>query len=451
MGLRDILVIAIIGSGALAALVRPWIGGLTWNWISFMNPHRMTWAVRDWPVAQAVAITTLIGLLLTREKRMPPLRAEMVLMAGLAVYFCVTTAFAWNPGASLVELEKVLKIYLFIFVTVMLFYQPARIRWLLYVTVGSIGFFGVKGGLFTILTAGHYRVWGPAGSFIADNTSLGLALGMILPMAFYGARGEPNRWFRLALYGIFFLSIPAIMFTYSRGAFLGLLAVLFVVLWRYSKAWLLVAILAGAGLFYFSQQLFPEQWLARQETTVNYQEDYSAMQRIQAWGVAINVALDRPLLGAGFDLPGANPQRWLDHAMFLGPWNNKPRAAHSIWFQILGHHGFVALFMFVGLLGATWWRLGRTARLARAPDVLWIGHYARGMQLALVPYAVSGTFLSLAYFDLFYTCVAFSVILDRVLNESLAATEVDSAEERADAEVKPAMAEAHSAWYARPE
>jgi hypothetical protein len=37
------------------------------------------------------------------------------------------------------------------------------------VTTLSLALLGAKGGVFTLMTAGSYRVWGPPGSFIEDN------------------------------------------------------------------------------------------------------------------------------------------------------------------------------------------------------------------------------------------------------------------------------------------
>lgn len=419
MGARDLLLLAILGAGTLIAIARPWIGVLTWTWVSFMNPHRLTWELRDIPAAQGVAVMTLLGLLLTKDRRPPPMRWETILLAVLAAYFALTTALAWNPAGSLPQLEKVLKIYLFIFVTLMLIYGWTKVRLLMLVTVASLGFFGVKGGLFAIGTAGNYRVWGPPGSFIGDNTALGLALCMLLPIALFAARAEPNAWLRRALLAVFWLSILAALFTYSRGALLGLIAALVAVGWRYKVYGLALAAVAAVVVL-IMPDLLPEQWVARQETTLNYQEDRSAMQRIQAWGVAVNVALDRPLLGAGFDIAGAPASQWLGYANFMGDWHNEPRAAHSIFFQILGQHGFVALGLFLSLIVVTFLRLGRLAKRCREGATRWIGLYARGMQLSLIPYCVAGAFLDLAYFDLFYTVVAFSVILDREYRDVLA-------------------------------
>jgi len=53
------------------------------------------------------------------------------------------------------------------------------------VIVLSIGFFVLKGGLFTVLGGGTNWVFGPAGSFIHDNNELGLALVTVIPLMRY--------------------------------------------------------------------------------------------------------------------------------------------------------------------------------------------------------------------------------------------------------------------------
>ncbi|HET8701861.1 MAG TPA: putative O-glycosylation ligase, exosortase A system-associated, partial [Nitrococcus sp.] len=342
MGLRDILVLISVGIAIPIGLFRPWLGVLAWTWIGLMNPHRLTWTIRNWPVAEGVAITTLLGLLLTQDRRRIPLSFETVLLGLLTAYFTMTTVVAWYPEYAWPMWERVMKIYLFTFVTTMLIFSRDRVRLLILVVVFSLGFYGVKGGIFSILTAGQYRVWGPPGTFIGDNTSLGLALCMNLPLALIAARQETKKWLRRALYAVFWLSIPAILFTYSRGAFLGLLAVLIPIFWRY-KGRVLVLLVLGGVVFYTAENLLPSQWVQRQETTLNYTQDHSAMQRIQAWGVATNIALHRPLFGAGFNFTsGISNSRWLSYANFIDEWAHEARAAHSIYFQVLGEHGIVA-------------------------------------------------------------------------------------------------------------
>ncbi len=418
MGLRDLLVIGLVGVVMFATLRRAWIGVLGWAWIGMMNPHKLAWGAQQLPVAQGIAGFTLLSLLITRERRPIAWTFETRVMVLIAMCFVATTIFAWYPQVAVVKLEQVAKILLFAFVTTMLIYGRFRIHMLLLVIALSIGFYGVKGGLFAIATAGEYRVWGPGNSFIGDNNAIGLALNMVLPLALLVAREESRRWLRWALYAVFWLSVPAVVFTYSRGALLGLICVMVPLFWRYKGralalgAMLLLVLSLGQGML--PDQLVPQKWIERQETTLNYREDWSAMQRIQAWGVAWNIAVDRPLLGAGFDFEYADDTaRWLSYANFLGEWENRTRAAHSIYFQILGSHGFLGFGLFMLLLVGTFWRLHRLSALEQNPEAAWIGRYARAMQISLIPYMISGAFLNLAYFDLFWTYLAISAVLHR--------------------------------------
>lgn len=428
MGLRDILVLIPVVLAVPIGFFRPWLGALAWTWIGLMNPHRLTWAIRDWPVAEGVAISTLLGLILTQDRRRIPLTFETVLLGLLTVYFTITTITAWYPDPAWSGWDRAMKIYLFTFVTTMLIFRRDRIRVFMLVVVFSLGFYGIKGGFFSIITGGQYRVWGPPGTFIGDNTALGLVLCMNLPLALVAARQErDNKWLRRALYAVFWLSIPAILFTYSRGAFLGLLAVLVPIGWRY-KGRILVLLMVTGLMVYVAENIVPNKWVERQESTLNYQQDHSAMQRIQAWGVATNIALHRPLFGAGFNfVSGVSNSEWLSYANFVGKFYDSKRAAHSIYFEVLGEHGIVALGLFCTLLFGTFLRLRRLAkRAAYTEETAWISGYARAAHLALIPYIIAGSFLSLAYFDLFYYIIALSAILHREYAEVTAAAAVKS-------------------------
>ncbi|MCX7901668.1 MAG: DUF5935 domain-containing protein, partial [Burkholderiaceae bacterium] len=73
-------------------------------------------------------------------------------------------------------LERVLKIQLFTFVALLVLYKREHAIWLIATVTLSVGFYGVKGGLFTLATGGGYLIWGPRESFIADNNALALAV-----------------------------------------------------------------------------------------------------------------------------------------------------------------------------------------------------------------------------------------------------------------------------------
>ena len=85
--------------------------------------------------------------------------------------------------------------------------------------------------------------------------------------------------------------------------------------------------------------------------------------------------------------------------------------AHSIYFQMLGEHGFVGLGLFLALGVVTWFSAARLARQTRDDPEFgsWMPLLMRMVQVSLVGYGVGGAFLSLAYLDLPYYIVGFVV------------------------------------------
>jgi len=443
LDLRDLALLAILAGSVPLVLVRPWIGVLLWYWIGLMNPHRLTWSfMYDFPVAMLVGAVTLVALVLAqlmgRERQLPPYSGETVLILLIAVWFTLTTANAWMPEQAWGYWEQFMKILLFTLVTSMLVYGRKRTEWLMIVFGVSLAFYGAKGGIFTLLTGGQYHVVGPADSFIGGNTNLGLALVMTMPLILVLAQKArtgglaclPDRpWVRLAGwggYGAFWLTGLATVFTYSRGALLGLAAIGPFVFqrMRYKPVLIALAIIGISSL----AVLVPEKLVDRAETIQSYQQDYSAMQRIQAWGVSWNIARDH-VLGGGFQLVNVSDSVWLGYANFMGEWVNHARAAHSIYFQVLGHHGFVGLALYLALLGGTMLALFRLVRRARLrEDTAWISGYAWALLVGMIGFAVCGAFLSMAYFTLFYAFLAGSMVLQREYASAVrqSATERDS-------------------------
>ena len=139
-------------------------------------------------------------------------------------------------------------------------------------------------------------------------------------------------------------------------------------------------------------------------TIATYEEDASSMGRINAWWVAWKIAL-RYISGVGF-----NPATSDLFARFA-PVPTDVHAAHSIYFQILGNHGFIGLALFGGIWIATWRSAGwlRTQKNL-LPEAKWTADLGAMCQVALAGYAVGGAFLSLAYFDLPYNIMALVVL-----------------------------------------
>lgn len=417
--MRDILVISIVLSGSLYALRQPWAGVMLWTWLSLMNPHALAYGFsRTFPVAATVAIATFIGLLITKERRNPIATPAAFCLLLFMVWICITYVFSYNVVGSTEMLKKVLKIDLMILVSLALLSTRKHIDIFVWVVVLSLGIYGVKGGIFTLKTGGNYTVWGPGG-FIEGNNELALALILVIPLMRYLQLQATNKWMRLGMLAAMILTATAAFGSNSRGALLGV-AAMGLYLWFKSPKKIVsgvAIVLVGVSLVAF----MPDQWHDRMNTISTYEEDSSAMGRINAWRTAFNVATNR-FTGAGFDM--YTP----DIFAIYSPNPADLHAAHSIYFQVLGEHGFIGLLLFLSM----WWYVWKTGNWlirngGQVPETLWCKHLGAMCQVSLVGYAVGGAFLSLAYFDLPYDILVIVVITRRWLEEKAWLNELPSA------------------------
>src|SRR5581483_4922832 len=413
--MRSLVVLVIVFGSLPYTLVQPWIGVLVFSWISYMNPHKYSFGfIRSFPIAMIVAIITLVGMAITKDKQRLPKVPATLLIFGLWIIFVLTTPFAINPDDAWPQLDKVSKILLMNFVTIILINSQLKLRYLLLVIALSLGLIGLKGGIWVFTSGGTYRVYGPAGSFIEDNNDLALGLCMALPLLFYLSKGEPKPWLRWLLKSCLVFSYIAIVFTYSRGGFLTMVLVscLLLIKARYKSIAAIVLFIGALGLV----AIVPQHWTSRMNTIETYEEDPSAMGRINAWKTAWNVALARPLTGGGFEMwtPGMyrrySPEPWNIHD------------AHSSYFEMLGEQGFVAFGLYVMLLLyclITTTRLKWTIR--RNSGLQWARDYPDMLQVSMLAYMLGGAFLGRAYFDLFYHIIAAIVILGQLVKQQQSA------------------------------
>lgn len=405
---RDFAVTAVILGLLPVSLLHPWIGILTWSWIGYMNPHRLTYGFAySMPFAFLVMAATLVGLLFTRDKKGLPGSSEVFLLLALWAWFLVTTMFAFYPEDAWAHFVKVSKILLGAFLTIALFQDPRRLQMLIWVIAGSIGFYGLKGGIFALATGARHRVLGPPDSFLSGNTEIGLALNMVIPLLVYLQRQEQHFWRRRALMAVTILSIIASLSTYSRGALLGL-AVVVPLLFLKSRARLILLPLLVIAVTVLPA-VMPAGWLNQMETIEGYKEDLSANQRLNSWFVSYELAKDNPVMGGGFRTFSEEIYNmYMPGYRFAGSEHD----AHSIYFQVLGEHGFTGLGIYVALLLSTLVSLRRLVWQTRKnPGQQWICNCAQMVEVSVVGFIVSGTFLSMSYFDLFYHLVAITVIL----------------------------------------
>jgi probable O-glycosylation ligase (exosortase A-associated) len=417
---RDFALVVLLCASLPVCFFQPYFGVLMWVWIAYFNPHRFTFSyMYDFPIAAAVAVPTMAGLLLNRKFNRPLLVRENLLLMALWAWFCIVYVnalheplFAGHMADAKYELLRISKILLMTFVIMLVTNSEKRLKWLFLVTSFSFGALAVKGALFGLATSGQFRVFGPPDTFISENNAFGLALNMSLPFFFFLSRVEKNTLLRRALNVGFICALICILLTYSRGGLLGLAAVLSFLAWRSKYRALGAALLVTCTLVIVS--FAPPQWMQRMETLRQEGVDMSAQQRLVSWGTTWNFAHDFPLMGGSFyTLPDvAIFQKYQTRPLPGGHLSSGP---HSIYFQVLGEQGFIGFAIYFGLVGCCLVTLRRLRRrTVTIPELQWISVYADIMTGSILGFLVSGAFLGFADFDLYYQIVA-SVCILKVL------------------------------------
>jgi probable O-glycosylation ligase (exosortase A-associated) len=412
--MRD-LIVALIVFGSIPFILRkPFVGLLMWVWLGVMNPHKLSWGwASEMPFAQIVAITTLLSILFNKSKiyKFPNDRVAIALII-FFLWLGVSPLFSFFPDREFAMWLHPAKVIFMAMVGLILLGTRDQLQKLIWTLALSLGFFGIKGGIFTIVTGGNYRVWGPPGGAIQDNNTLALALVMTVPLIRYLQLHTENQWIKRGCVVAMLLCLVSVIGSQSRGAFLALAAMsLFLTLKSKQKG--LIALLTLAALP-IAWSLMPESWTARMSTIQTYDQDGSAMGRINAWWMAWNLAVDRFPIGGGFSIAAAEVfQRY-------APDPTNVLVAHSIYFHVLGQHGFAGLFFYVMVFGLAWLNGGWVVRNTKhIPELAWARDLAAMCQVSLIGFAIGGAFLSLTYFDLPYYIVVILIVLRGLVKQSL--------------------------------
>jgi probable O-glycosylation ligase (exosortase A-associated) len=425
--MRDLLLIAILIPCSLKALYQPVFGLLLFTCLGFLAPHSMTWGIgRTFPFSQLAGVTTIVGYLFWSEPKKFPRQREFTLLLALWVMFGVSTLFAIFPDRALDRLIHVSKILLMVCLSTALVNTEYRLHALLRIIALSLGFHGLKGGVFSILSGGNFMVWGPEGTFLEANNSIGLALAMNVPLLYYLAKIETRLWLARLMRVMMVFSYPAIVCTFSRGAWLGLAAATFVIVLRSKHKFLIALALGGLGLLILP--FLPQRVVSRYDDLVNYQEESSAQSRFWNWEFCTRVGLAHPLSGGGFDYYDINLYA-IYFPEFLERWPGKFWSCHSMWFTIFGEHGFPGFALWMALLSSCLLSLRRIRSYGRTHTTMsWSVPYADMLISAFLVFMVSGSFLDVAYFDMFYQLVAVVAIIKEVVRRRAGRTLLDCAE-----------------------
>jgi probable O-glycosylation ligase (exosortase A-associated) len=413
--MRQVLIISLFFLFLPIAFFSPFVGLIGYVSIAYVRPHE--WAyMPSVPISLAVGLATLLGYLIFELTRRAPQVIPNGLLLLLWMQIGFATLYARSPEAAHGKFIELSKTFLIVLLITAMVDSEKRARWFVLSIVFSIGLLAFRSNIGILLTMGQARIYGPGGTF-EDNNDYALLLIMAVPIAYYAARAESHRWTKRACYALAAMMIITVIFTLSRGGYLGLCAVAFCLALKARfklTALLMVAIL---GLTIFS--LAPRQVSDRVTAIRTTEYDESTQQRLYSWEVSWRIINEHPIFGIG--------PRNLLQVYDRTTESLVARVSHNSFLQIAVDAGLPALLLFLAVIALSYWRLRISRRIlkARAPDSPLIT-YSHGLEVALIGYLVSGNFLSRHDLELLYNVIALATsfyVMARDLEREAEATD----------------------------
>ena len=460
--MRDLFLLGLLPLMLYAMLQRPFIALAMLPWTALFFPN-------GWVYGLAGSIrynllfagVTLVAYLI--HKRKPAFRLGGLGMLVLLFFFWTTLSSSMSIGIPEVAWEywnRLLKIIILFLFVLAIVEEKLHIDTLLWGVVLSVGFYGNLEALKFIASGGSHMISGFPGHVLGDRNELALAFVMTLPICVYllSEYGKRALALQVGLIGTMCLLVFAVIGTQSRGGFLALLtlgAYLFVKSERKGLLSVMIVVLVAVLANFASSE-----WSARIDTIENANEDASFMGRVVAWKLSFIMAMQNPFFGGGFKSL-ENLAVWTDLSrhffeyswFYTGdslPPTTFARAAHSVYFQVLGDHGFVGLFIYLACLFQSWRMAARAARTAkRAGGPAWLVNMAVAIQLSIFAFAFGGAALSFAYFDLIFTLFGLTIVIEQRILPTELAKLAHTGTNRRGAQQSPVSAQTITVGHAR--
>ncbi len=398
-------------------------GVMFYVWVSLIAPNVFVFGfLEQVPYSKIAIIVAVLAIIGDKARKTAYLDSYYIFMIAFFAQCAISVVFSLTTtDQHYLVADRVWKIALLCLLMNPVLRGRLQIHSIVLVIGIAMGVQGAMEGL-KYLASGGGHIMQPPGNF-GDNNSFGLLVLLNVPLLMYLFRYTLNPYVRLAFFGGVLVNVLAIIGTGSRGAFLGIVAVALgtIVQSKHRFTTLLAVAIVGGAVAGF----VPSKVFQRVDTIQTAEADDSFLGRVRAWKLNTLVALDRPLTGGGFSamedlsvwtayLPKFSSMDFID----TGP-PDRPRAAHSIFFQTLGDTGFIGLFLYLSILTTSFLSLRNIRQLSVADASLgWAYDLAGYLRLTLIAFVLSGALLSVVYYELpFIVFTLVSVLRRTVLDE----------------------------------
>lgn len=388
-------VIALLAASVF--LVSPYAGALAFIALYYMRPMDFFPQLALLRIPLFIASITSTGLfvrlMLTRQKLIEGWYVKWFLALWGVILLSVPLSLYRSQSFSgaqdfLKSVAMVWMIYMAVRSEKQITFAVRMLGWMaLWLAVSTI--YNYKTG--NVEVSGQLQRAGAESSMLGDPNDLAAYVLMLFPLCYYLFFNDPKKWLKIVYGSAMVMILVTVVLTGSRGGFLGLVFLLFL-LWLFSKRKVLGALigLAVFGALWFTA---PAEYRERIRSITNYEQDESAMNRVEYRKAAVRMFKHNPFTGIGF-------KNYADFAREFGA--PASQTAHNMYYLVLAELGGLGLIVFLTI----WLKSLKAARqLARAPN--WLLHaLGMGAFIGLLDLMLTGYFLSISYYPYHYILMA---------------------------------------------
>ena len=383
----------------ILGFVAPFVLSLCYVWVDILKPQSIGYDwIRQAPLSFIAGILA-VGSYLLLDRGVPSRITTLhVLLATWAVWVTATTCWALLPTAAWVQWDTAIKTILFSAFIPFVFRTRPQIEALVFFLVLVPATAILPAAVKTLVTGGGYGSLPSISNSttLAEASTLSMVSTISIPLALYAASRSSlitrHQIYKLASYAYVVMCLLVTVGTQARTGLVSIVALGISGLLMLKNR--LRFIVFAAAIILAGWSFIPTSWFERMSTITHPYEETSAEGRIEVWTWTMDFAKDHPL-GGGFDVYRLNEYG---------------RAFHSIYFQVLGEHGYVGLAIYLLLLLVTITTQLRIYKATKGVAILSDkNELSRCIIICTFIFMCGGAFIGIAYLPIFYYLVALTI------------------------------------------
>lgn len=443
--MRDAAIVGFMLACILVSFHRPWLATLTYLYADLLQPQRLSYyLLQGAPLNFWLAITAVLFFLFEKKRNLR-FGAVQILLVLFTAWFTITSLnaqiqdwrvwFKWDAAWKAVLFAGVFMPFVLA--------TRTRIEAVVGLMVACVALLTVNAGLKTLVSGGGYdelTMIVDTNRGLYESSTVSTVAIATIPLILYMLKHSQivprNRLMTLFAAALIASSFLVIIGTEARTGLICV-AALALIYFRRAKRKLAVAV-AAVAIGAVAIPLLPGSFTERMATIAAPSEEKSASTRTEVWQWAIDYVKEEPL-GGGFGVNRLTvfkvriPIKAADGGITgYKTFNQRGRAFHSSYFEVLAEHGYPGLALYLIIIGVTMAQLSTLRRryANASPGDEWVRPLARALQRAIILYCVGGIFVGLSMQTTLYVLIGFSVALMHLTASQRTALALRSAPEQ---------------------